>query len=43
MMMHPNDFEKLLSIAKLFLAIGIAIYLTKIIFATFKMIEAYSY
>lgn len=43
MMMHPNDFEKLLSIAKLFLAIGITIYLTKIIFATFKMIEAYSY
>lgn len=30
MMMHPNDFEKLLFIAKLFLAIGITIYSFKI-------------
>jgi hypothetical protein len=29
MMMHPDDFEKLLFIAKLFLAIGTVIYAMK--------------
>jgi hypothetical protein len=29
MMMHPDDFEKLLFIAKLFLAIGVTIYAAK--------------
>lgn len=27
--MHPNDFEKLLAIAKVFLAIGVSIYAFK--------------
>lgn len=30
MMMHPNDFEKLLFIAKAFLIVGMAIYSFKI-------------
>jgi len=38
MMMHPNDFEKLLFIAKLFLVIGMAIYSAKILRVVYLML-----
>lgn len=38
MMMHPDDFEKLLFIAKLFLVVGITMYAMKCGNATYHLI-----
>ena len=38
MMMHPDDFQKLLTIAKIFLAAGIAMYAFKCGNATYHLI-----
>lgn len=39
MMMHPDDFEKLLFIAKLFLAAGITMYALKCGNAAYHLVE----
>jgi hypothetical protein len=43
MMMHPNDFEKLLFIAKVFLIIGMAIYSFKLGRIVFMMVMNQAY
>jgi len=43
MMMHPNDFEKLLFIAKVFLIVGMAIYSLKIIRVVFLVMLQSAY
>jgi len=39
MMMHPDDFEKLLTIAKIFLAAGIAMYALKCGNAAYHLVD----
>lgn len=43
MMMHPNDFEKLLFIAKVFLVVGIIIYSVKLGALTYRIMASSSY
>jgi hypothetical protein len=39
MMMHPDDFEKLLTIAKIFLAVGITMYALKCGNAAYHLVD----
>jgi hypothetical protein len=43
MMMHPDDFEKLLLIAKIFIVIGVTIYAAKCGNAAYHLITESAY